>query len=227
MGTLTLSEAEAEVRYHIGGDDETAETRVRLWLKWGYDLINRPNVYRHPELETSEDLTLGASRILPLVTVFQQIEYVEHYLEQTASVVETTVKRTVWPTRGRELARRGQYPSGPPSYYDFRGNQLYLDKVPDAAATQGQLLRVWGINQAAVVDVDDAAWTTELRREWDPIWVLGGTYFAWVGKGRYDLAQEVRDELARLVNDQTPIYDLSARDEGEPMLVEGTVTMRS
>ena len=223
MGQLTLAELEAETRQTLDDDQDTASTRVRLWLSWGYDFITRPNVHRHMELETSEDLTIGSSRILTPTITWRQIDYVEHWL--SAAPTETTTKRPIRPTRGRELARRGQFPQSQPGYYNYRSRLLYLDKVPDAT-TALETLRIWGVREPVAMDRTSDSWVTVLPRDWDPILTQAGAWFGWIGKHEMDRATEARAELGRLINEIAEVQDLSAEDTEEPMHVTGTVGMR-
>jgi hypothetical protein len=225
VGLLTLDEAEDECRFMCGNDKDEDQPRVRRWLKFGLNYLCNPNVYRHPELEATENVTLVAGDVQTPTIVWNALEMVRFYDALTASVTFTTQGKRLQPTSMRMLLDRGIKVEGQPTRYAFHRNLLHLDRSVTTTDV-GKCLRLEGMRKHRVLDLEADSETTDLRDDWDHLWVMAGAMFGFIWSAESGKAHGIRDSLGRLINDMPIVQDLSAVDWTDESSLESRDGMR-
>lgn len=212
MGTLTLADFRDEVRLRCGGIPTTSsvwtDARIDRRINDAYLWCARPRVYRHPELETREYITLlvNTSGYTPTNTYY--MIYGVAYVPSAVAVVWTDRRQKLDPIDQREMMDILRT-SRKPTAYAYYQNQIVIDSVPDTASL-GNQLEVYGYMQPdpMVLATDD----TLIRPEWDEIIVKGAEYRQWEVMNEHDHAYEAKQSLGELVNSMDNIRMQNAEE---------------
>jgi hypothetical protein len=205
MGTMTFLELRDEVQYglHNRGTAAGGPTAVQLgrYVNWAYNHVSRPNIYRHRELQATQNVTLATDdRDYTLATVPHAIY----------SVYNSTDGYKLNP---RDIRRIDDMPivSGRPSWYAVWGNELIVSPQPTSSENGDTVVvRYW---QAPTVLSGDGD-VTVLRYEWDEIIIAGAEWRAWARLKQREHALESRDEFGTLVNEVQDILKIEGEDTG-------------
>jgi hypothetical protein len=225
MGDLTLDEAVEEVRYLCGNDKDEDTDRIKRWLKAGLNYITAPNVYRHPELEATETITLVAGDEQTPTLVWNAVEMVQFRDAAVASITATTRSYRLRPTSLRRLLDRSYKTEGQPRRYVFVRNTIITESTIGTSDT-GKGLRLEGMCKHRALDYANGAEVTDLRAEWDDLWVMAGGMYGFIWAAESGKAHGLRDSLGRLINDFPIVQDLSAVDETDDATIEAPDPMR-
>ena len=215
MGVMTLADFRDEVRFICGGISATSPVwttdRIDRRINASYLWCSMPNIYRHPELENRELLTLAATTgTYTPANTYYQIVGLDH-AEAIAPVYGDNTRRTkLDPVDYRELMTINRQESKP-SRYAYWDEQILIDCYP---ATQYQLqsLELYGYRQPTTLAAVGA--TTVLKAEWDEIVTVGAEWRMWVSLNEHDRAYEAKQNLGAMVNEVADFRRLHAEEWG-------------
>lgn len=219
----TLDDFRDESRFALGGARSSSpaltDTRLDRWINQTYLWVSMPNHYRHPELETTEYLTLAADDAsYALTNTYYFVTDVTYYDTSTNPPADVDVrKRDLGPMDKREW-NRTLITLGEPTRYAHWNNIIYLDRAPSADIV-GYLVGVDGYQQPTVLSDDTD--TTVLRPEWDEVIVKGIEWRGWMWQGEIGNAEAAKEDFGRMVNEIADWQRLGGEDWFQGMTVEG------
>ena len=228
MGLLTLADFRDEVRFICGGISATSPAwpaaRLDRRINASYLWCSMPNHYRHPELETTEEITLVAAtaRYTPANTYYM-IHSVSHVDEAAAAVTDDDRRYKLDPVDWREQATI-QRTARHPSHYSYWEGDIILTCVPDTAST-GQVLEVSGYQQPDTMTA--VGEVTLLRPEWDEVITVGAEWRVWISLNEQDRAYEAKQNFGALVNEIADVRRLHAEEWGWSTGIDSPSYMRS
>lgn len=195
MGDLTRTQARDELwlslERHNDVDPATTpgQTQLNRWLDQAYKHISLPSTYRHPELQTSDDLALTAG--VASVALNSTNWVVDHILNVSAN-------RNLKAVTKEALDRFNTTTTGMPSIYARWGNTIYFNRTPDASMT-GQIFRAFVYVIPTALASDGAK--TLLRAVFDEPWIEYAAALAWRRLGDFARSDAHRESYAALIND--------------------------
>lgn len=208
MGLLSLETIIEQV--HLGLDKRTDEqadpdqatglANIVLWINHAYRHLSLPNVHEHPELCTTQAITLVQDdRQYALNTDLWAIKWVRHE-ERGRRLTPSTF----------EHMEDIRITSGIPGDWARFGRDLFLDRLPTSNEAGDTLnVRYWK-QPTAFTTVDTDTQFSELNQVFDNILIVGGVWRGWQqlnNIGRADIAREL---WASLVNDVAAPADIEA-----------------
>ncbi len=211
MGDYTLADFRSEARYALGGRSSSSPSldNVRLdrWINATYMHVSQPGIYRHPELEYVDPITLVQGQATYSLTV-------TYYMLYTVAIEDTSVdpprRKRLVPEDQREREDRLQI-EGEPARYTFWSNQVSVYPEPNATwGAADHRLRVLGYRQPPRLTLPTQK--TLIRPEWDEILQLGTVWRGWMWIGEPDLADSAKEDFARLINEMSDWRKLGAQD---------------
>jgi hypothetical protein len=195
MGTLTLADFEDEVwlslERHNDADPSVAaqQTRLRRWINQAYLRVAMPRTYPHPELQTTQTITLVTStQSYSLDSTRWAVDHIRY----------VTRNRTLKRVSKEALDRVDVTASGEPSWWARWGNAVYLNRTPSTAENGHTLhAHVWNIPTA----MSSPTSTTTLRDIFDEPIVELAASLGWRRLGDFARADAHLSTYAALLND--------------------------
>jgi len=203
MGTQTTDQMVTQVRFKMDNRSATDITAAQIlrWLNGAYDHVCRPSIFRHRELQSTQNITLAASdRDYALASNFDFIH----------SVFNVDEGYGLDPGDIREFDR-SRITTSRPVKYDTWGTDLIINCNP-SSTYQGDILRVRYYVTRTLLTAGTG--TTTIHERWDEIIVEGATWRGWKDLSNIDRADQCRDEFARMINEITDIARIEAEDWG-------------
>lgn len=214
MGTRTLVQLEEELTGWIGGITSSTVTSAqkRLWLNRAYRHVAFPSVYRHPELQATQDITVVTS----------DSDYsLETDLWAVGSVYNVTRGRRLLPRNiiqfDEEIAVEGE-----PVHYALYGHDgaasptprartLHVRDIPSSTYS-GDTLRVRYWQRPDELTQDEH--TTVIAPDFDEALLFGGKWRCWVFLGAEDRARAAREDFENYVNEIPDPFQIEGEDPG-------------
>jgi hypothetical protein len=158
MGTMTLADYRTELTFLLKGRDDSAvnDTRIDRIVNQAYSHLCQPEVHRHKEMVTWDNITLVAadydydmsSLFTPTVLGVKDVTYYE-----ATSISATATKRDLHPKSVNWFNKKTIPSGGSPSAYALDGELLLISPVPSAAEA-GNLVRVTYWQEPTVLSGD-------------------------------------------------------------------------
>lgn len=207
-GVMTLADLQNELRYGLNNRDELTPTQLTRWLQWSYQHVSMPNIFRHRELQATQNVT----------TVNGTYQYtLNDDVYGLYTVRNNTVGMKVRPRTYQSLQEMTRH-SGRPAWYALWNRQLVLFPTPDSA-NAGQVLDVNYWKRPGNLATSGPA--SILGPEWDEVIVEGAKWRGWRALNRYELALEARESFAGLINEVTSALHVDGEDSGYQIEIEG------
>lgn len=234
MGTRTVDEIIADVRYNFDNRVDIAEERILRYINQTQDKITQPRVYKHRELELIAAIALvenvsaysidqatfaagPAVLVIPAGSLRLYATYdVTYYAEAAVSFAATTRRKKLPRISHRRLMRQSFVTPGEPTRHSIFGQMLFLDRNPTAAVA-GDTIGIQGYWQPA--DLAAGGGTTILAPTWDTALELGATWLTFRNAGHVEKAAIWKQDFTRWVNDITQPRDVEGEDEGRSIEV--------
>jgi hypothetical protein len=201
-GEMTLAEMRTDVREALKNRTDVTDARLTHWLKWGYKHVSHPNIYRHRELQGSQNITLATSTYSYAVN---------DDLFGLYTVRNSTIGFKMWPRDYRWMQELTRH-SGRPAFYCLWNRNMVVFPTPDSTHN-GNILDVayW---QRPPALVDSTAAASALAPEWDECIVLAAVWRAWRALDQPDRALEARENFAGMVNEIGSTMQVDGEDSG-------------
>ena len=206
MGTMTFAEMRDELMFALDNRGETTASgvtpaRKSRWINSAYRHVSMPSVFRHRELEVSQDVTLVTS------TASYSLN---SDLWAIQSVYNTTSlrERRLRPRSMRQLDSM-LTTLGEPTLYARWGNTIHLRRVP-SSSFNGDTLRVRYWDRPSLLSADSDL--SVLTDEWDEIIIMGARWRGWLWMNVPDRAEQARQDFGRMINEITDTFQLEGED---------------
>lgn len=213
MGLMTLEEFRDDV--HALLDNRTditpgaaGESRDRLdrCINFAYRQATLPSVFRHPALDSSQDIILAASTSdYALSSDLYAIEAV-YLIEDDGHERRIVARNFPILLESRFITTNA---TGRPSRYARRGQRIYFNQQPNTDLV-GNIVTVYYLARpTALSDPDDP---TVIEEFWDQYIVFRAAGYLWQFFGQQQKADYFREAAASLANEAIENYDLDAAD---------------
>lgn len=202
MGDMTLAEMRNELRYNIDNREsvDIANTTLDRWINWAYRHVSSPKVYRHPALQSTQNITLAANdRDYALNSDVEAIHSVYNQNEGYSLRREDI----------RWINERPVNYGGRPGVYARWNNTLFFHNGPSTSdAGKIIVVRYWAF--PARLTTDNAI--TVLYPIWDEIIVMRAVWSAWRSLNRPDHAEIAKQDFSQMVNEVGQILSIEGED---------------
>jgi hypothetical protein len=203
-GVLTLIEMQSELRYALDNRADLTMTQLNRWLDWSYYQVSMPDVYRHRELQ-------GTQNITTISGTYQYAINDDAYAIYT--VRNTTVGFKIRPRSYQYIQELTRH-AGRVAFYCLWNRQLVVFPTPDSG-NAGQVLDVAYFKRpeslTAAVSTNPAS---ILAPEWDEVIVLGAIWRGWRSLNRPELAVEAKETYGLMINEITKSLIVDGEDSG-------------
>lgn len=210
MGDLNLSTMRDEVTLGLlnQSSDDLTDPHLNRWINWAYRHVAHPKVFRHPELQGTQAVTL----------VEDDFDYaLASDTLAVYNVTQTTTDYKVWPRSVRQLDELKRYTGARMSFYAIYARTLITFPTPNASAA-GDVLTVRYWQRPAVLSGDSDV--TVLPAEWDEIIVYGAIWRGWAFLQEHARKEQAKIDFAELLNDMTDVQGIQGEDTGQAFEVE-------
>lgn len=215
MGLLTLADIQDEVwmamEKHTDADPSVAGSATRLtrWINQAYLRISLPTAFRHPELQSSQTVTiLTSTQSYALDATRWAIDHIR-YVDRN---------RTLKRVSKEALDRFDTTVSGEPSWYARWGNTIYLNRTP-GSAQNNHTLTVFTFQIPTALSV--AGNTTLLRAVFDEPLVELAAAIGWRRVGDMPRSEAHLITYAALLNDIRTLDSTEGPQESTSIELEG------
>lgn len=202
MGVLTKLGMVDEVRYQMENRQDISATRIKRWLDWAYLHVSMPNIYRHRQLQDTEDIAL----VLADDTYTLASDITAVY-----SVANTTKGYRLEPQDIRWFDELRQI-DAQPRVYSLWGNVLHIRGRPTSAEAGDNLrIRHWARPDLSAFGDNDE---TILDQVWDEVVILGAVWRGWRTLNRPDMEDLAREVFSLSINEIVDIDRVEGEDDG-------------
>ncbi len=192
----TLNEIRDLVRFNLDNRSDLTDARVDGWINQTLLHVSKPEVYRHPQLETTELVTMvaGTSTYALANTRTRFVEGVRN--TRALQGYQLLKKNKRW------LRERVQDTLGRPSHYTTFGtlgveNNIQVWPTPDASWTDDLEVEEYLVPVLLTGDADPSPFSDD----WDEILIAGGTWRGFRDLQKFVTADSYRETYANLVNE--------------------------
>jgi hypothetical protein len=214
MGEYTRDEfiAEAIAQTGVGTTHPVyTETRFGKWFLATYRHVTMPNVFMHPELETTEYVALSSSsNKITLANEYRKVYSVA--IVEEAYTAPTVPGVTARRHRLRQVLPRAldamKLQSRRPTHYAHWARLLELNAVPDAT-TATYSIQVRGYKIPADIG---ASGETLISADWDDVIIAGMVHRYWLAAQQDDKIETTREDYWRLITERGGFHIQSSDD---------------
>ena len=201
MGTLTLAGFRAEVQFALDQRQDLTNPLMDQWINWAYLHVSMPTVFRHRELQNTQNITL--------------VDGTQAYALNTNITAVYGVHNSTdgYKLRPNDIREFDLSPaaSGQPREFAIWGNQIFFRATPGATdAGDIVVVRYWEEPTDLEADTD----ATVLRQMWDEVITLGAIWRGWRSLNRPDREEIFREIFASMINEVTEAMQVEGEDFG-------------
>ena len=179
------------LEHHTDADPSVAanKTRMHRWINQAYRHLALPTTFRHPELHTTQTITLVTGTQSYAITATNwAIDHIRYNFRNInlKRVSKEAMDRLIWTN------------TGPPSLWSRWGNVVYLNRTPSSSENAQTLTAFcWLVPTLLAGDSD----VTAVRPIFDEPLVEYAAALAWRRLGDIPRSDSHRETYAALIND--------------------------